>query len=82
MAMRARVKSPRLAHRDGLPWRGSSLEDVLFPHCAGSRGELRESNLVVRSCGAGNVWSAPGDSGLHYGAESQGSTPLCQKRGG
>lgn len=31
MAMRARVKSLRLAHRDGLPWRGSSLEDVLFP---------------------------------------------------
>lgn len=32
IAPRARVKSPRLAHGDGLPWRGSSLEDVLFPH--------------------------------------------------
>lgn len=34
MAMRAREKSARLAHRDGLPWRGSSLADVLFLHCA------------------------------------------------
>lgn len=34
MAMRARVKSPRLAHSNGLPWRGISLEDVLFPRCA------------------------------------------------
>lgn len=50
------------------------------PLCAETRGELWD--LVVRSCGAENVWSALGDSGLHYGAESQGSPPLCQKARG
>lgn len=29
-----RKKSSGLAHKYRLPWRGSSLEDVLFPHCA------------------------------------------------
>lgn len=44
-----------------------------------SRGEFGDSSRVVGSCGAENVWSALGDSGLHYGAESQGSSPLCRK---
>lgn len=58
--------------------RGISLEDVLFPHCVPSaEGGLGDSNLVIESCGAKNVWSVLGDSGLHYRAESQGSLPLC-----
>lgn len=55
---------------------------VVSPLCAETRGELWDSDLVVRSCGAENVWSVLGDSGLHYGAESQGSPPLCQKARG
>lgn len=80
MAMRAREKSARFGARRWITVEGQQLSGCFVsPLCVGSRGELRDSNLVVRSCGAENVWSALGDSGLHYGAESQGSPPLCQK---
>ena len=46
--------------------------------CTQRREELTDSNLA-ESCGARNVCSVLGDSGLHYGAESQGSLSLCRQ---
>lgn len=70
----------QVEQRDRLMLRGIGLEGALFPPlCAECREELRDSNLVVESCGAKNVWSRFGDSGLHYRAESQGRMPLCRE---
>lgn len=65
--------------------RGISLEDVLFPRCVpGAERELRgfqSGRRVLRRRRCLGVRLAI--ARLHYGAESQGSLPLCQqKRGG